>query len=275
MLISRRMFLAGLAATARSTRQESWSMEFASLDHVGMFVRDVSKTRDFLARLFGFDLKRRYGTDYLRLGDSYLAFEQFAGDTSRSSINSVSISIKRLQIPLLRSFLDVRGIRHRDFLNGRDLGLEDLEGNQIQMSPENGWSFLNSPEFPDETVALKETPMFRPLRLTHVVLRVEKFPSAVEFYQRVFGKPVRETSTLAVFAVGSGYVGVSRAVKDTRGLGPSEIGILTERVPVDGVRPRLRQLGINSFKDGATISIFHDNVYFRVLTDETSVPVIG
>ena len=111
--------------------------------------------------------------------------------------------------------------------------------------------------------------MFRPLRLTHVVLRVEKFPSAVEFYQRIFGKPVRKTSTLAVFAVGSGYIGVREGV---RGLGLSaEIGILTERVPIDGVRPRLRQLGISSFKNGSTISLYHENLEFRILTDETSV----
>jgi catechol 2,3-dioxygenase-like lactoylglutathione lyase family enzyme len=272
MLVSRRTFLAGLGATGWSTRQASPPMEFASLDHVEAFVRDVSKTRDFLVRLFGVELKRRDGKKYLRLGDSYLAFEPFGVDKSGYAINQVAISIKRLQIPLLQSFLDVRAIRHWDFPNGRDLGFHDLEGNQIQMSPENGWDFLNSPEFSDETVVSKEAPMFRPLRLTHVVLRVEKFPSAVEFYQRVFGKPVRTASTLAVFAVGNGYIGVRAGA---RGLGLSEIGILTERVPIDGVRPRLRQLGISSFKNGSTISLYHENLEFRILTDETSVPMIG
>ena len=69
-------------------------------------------------------------------------------------------------MPKLHAFLEQRGVMFQDYPSGRDTGITDADGIRTQLSPEDGWSFLNTPNFPAEDVLLQGEPYFAPSRWT-------------------------------------------------------------------------------------------------------------
>src|SRR5438105_10660555 len=133
--------LAGAGVFAiRQPRVQDQAPEFSALDHIEFYVSDVEKSRDFFVRVFGNTLLSRNNKRYLKLGASYMAFEQPRGANGEIKVDHVSVSIKSLEMQKLHAFLDQRGVAYQDYPSGRDTAVVDSDGIRLQLSPENGWS---------------------------------------------------------------------------------------------------------------------------------------
>ena len=84
-----------------------------------------------------------------------MAFEAPRGNGGQIRVDHFSVSVKRLEMPKLHAFLEQRGVMFQDYPSGRDTGITDADGIRTQLSPEDGWSFLNTPNFPAEDVLLQ------------------------------------------------------------------------------------------------------------------------
>src|SRR5262245_5782961 len=145
-------FVVTLLARHGFARQTS-NPEFAALDHIEFYVSNVEKSRDFFVRIFGNTLKNRNNKRYLKLGSTYMAFEVPRG-TGGIRVDHFSIAVTRLDMPKLHAFLEQGGVMFQDYPSGRDIGITDSYGIRTQLSPEDGWSFLNTPNFPAEEVTV-------------------------------------------------------------------------------------------------------------------------
>src|SRR5262249_4958465 len=162
------VFAASLLPGASAFAVQADELQFAGLDRVEFYVGNVDKSRDFFVNIFGNTLKNRNGKRYVKLGSSYMAFEPPRGNAGQVRVDHFSISIKHLEMPKLHEFLDRRAVMYQDYPSGRDTGITDSDGIRTQLSPENGWSFLNTPNFPAEAVATQSEPLFRPIALSQV-----------------------------------------------------------------------------------------------------------
>src|SRR5436190_16555372 len=143
--MNRREMLAGLGGGVVATRwlaTQEPAPQLSRLDHIELYVSNVEKSRDFFVRVFGNTLLNRNNKRYLKLGTSYMAFEQ-PRVNGEIKVDHTSIAIKGLEMPKLHAFLDQRGVTYQDYPSGRDTAVVDADGIRLQLSPENGWSLLN------------------------------------------------------------------------------------------------------------------------------------
>ena len=111
-------------------------------------------------------------------------------------------------MPKLHAFLDQTGVMYQDYPSGRDTGITDPEGIKTQLSPEDGWSFLNTPNFPVEAVAMEDAPIFRPTGFDHLLLNVTNVEKSAAFYQRFLGMPAECSAGRLWFQTGASRVGL-------------------------------------------------------------------
>ncbi|HLQ76965.1 MAG TPA: VOC family protein, partial [Terriglobia bacterium] len=69
------LFGAGMFV-ARQPGAQQQAPAFSALDHIEFFVSNVERSRDFFVRVFGNTLLNRNNKRYLKLGTTYMAFEQ-------------------------------------------------------------------------------------------------------------------------------------------------------------------------------------------------------
>jgi len=184
--------------------------EFSGLDHIEFYVSNIEKSRDFFVRVFGNALLNRNNKRYLRLGSTYMAFEQPRGNNGEIKVDHVSAAIKKLEMPNLHAFLEQRGVAYQDYPSGRDTAVIDSDGIRLQLSPENGWSLLNPTTFLPEDIAMPETPIFRPLGMDHVVFDVKEPERAVAFYQKFLRPPFERSNNRIWFQVGTSRIGLQQ-----------------------------------------------------------------
>src|SRR6185369_3313137 len=146
---------AGVLVVRRPGLQEQ-APQFSALDHIEFYVSNVEKSRDFFVRVFGNTLLSRNNKRYLKLGATYMAFEQPRSANGEIKVDHVSVAIKGLEMPKLHSFLDQRGVAYQDYPSGRDTAVVDSDGIRLQLSPENGWSLLNPATFLPEVVPISD-----------------------------------------------------------------------------------------------------------------------
>jgi catechol 2,3-dioxygenase-like lactoylglutathione lyase family enzyme len=207
-------FVVGLLARHGFGRQSS-DPEFVALDHIEFYVSNVEKSRDFFVRIFGNNLKNRNGKRYLKLGSTYMAFEAPRGNGG-IRVDHFSVSVKRLDMPKLHAFLEQRGVMFQDYPSGRDTGITDSDGIRTQLSPEDGWSFLNTPNFPAEEVAVTGEPIFHPTGLNHILLSVGDLEKSIAFYQRFLGTIVDRNSGRIWFQAGTSRIGLMQTPSNER-----------------------------------------------------------
>jgi catechol 2,3-dioxygenase-like lactoylglutathione lyase family enzyme len=210
-LLNRREWL-GLAGigilSARRLAAQDGKLEFSALDHIEFYVSGVEKSRDFFVSVFGNTLLKRGDKRYLKLGSTYMAFEPPRGNDGQIQVDHFSIAIKGLDMTRLHAFLDARGVTYRDYPSGRDTGITDADGIRTQLSPENGWSILNPPNFMPEAVPMRDEPIFRALSLDHILLNVSDTEASANFYQKIFGAPVQRNNGRTWFQAGTSRVGL-------------------------------------------------------------------
>ena len=252
-LIGRRnlmqMFAAGLLPRPIFIRQ-SETPQFAGLDRIEFYVANVEKSRDFFVKLFGNTLKKRNDKRYVKLGPSYMAFEPPRGSGGRIGVDHYSVSVKGLEMPKLHAFLEQRGIMYQDYPSGRDTGITDSEGIRTQLSPEDGWSFLSAANFPAETVAMEDEPIFRPTGLDHVLLNVSDPEKSLSFYQRFLGTPSERNSSGIWFAAGRSRVGLLQTPQGQRA-GVNHFCVSATPFQLDDVAKKLQQIGAAGVKKSA------------------------
>jgi catechol 2,3-dioxygenase-like lactoylglutathione lyase family enzyme len=197
------------ALVLRRPGAEDPTPAFSALDHIEFFVSDVEKSRDFFIRIFGNTLRSRNNKRYLKLGATYMAFEQPRAN-GEIKVDHTSLAIKGLDMPKLHAFLEQRGIAWQDYPSGRDTAVVDADGIRLQLSPENGWSLLNPANFLPEEIAMTEEPIFRPVGMDHVVLNVKELEKSVAFYQKFLGAPMRNNNRVW-FQVGASRIGLQQA----------------------------------------------------------------
>src|SRR3954465_7119575 len=136
-----------LGLFALSLLPQSSVPDYAGLHHIECYVSNVEKSRDLFGRIFGNTLKNRNNKRYLKLGSTYMAFEAPRGTGGQIRVDHFSVSIKGLDMPKLHAFLEQRGVMFQDYPSGRDTGITDADAIRTQLSPENGWSVLNTANF--------------------------------------------------------------------------------------------------------------------------------
>jgi len=199
-------FLGAGSVVLRRPGTEDQTPAFSALDHIEFYVSNVEKSRDFFVRVFGNTLRSRNNKRYLKLGATYMAFEQPRAN-GEIRVDHTSIAIKGLDMPKLHAFLEQRDIAYQDYPSGRDTAVVDADGIRLQLSPENGWSLLNPANFLPEEVAMSEEPIFHPAGMDHVVLNVKEPEKSVAFYQKFLGAPVRNNNRIW-FQTGASRIGL-------------------------------------------------------------------
>jgi len=257
------VFAAGLLPRGSAFAVQAEEPEFAGLDRVEFYVSNVEKSRDFFVNIFGSILKNRNGKRYVKLGSSYMAFEPPRGNGGNGGqvrVDHFSISIKHLEMPKLHEFLDRRGVMYQDYPSGRDTGITDSDGIRTQLSPENGWSFLNTPNFPIEAVAMQSEPVFRPIALSQVLLNVNDPEKAIAFYRRFLGPPVES----GWFQVGTARVGLQQTPEGERA-GVRHFSVSCEAFATDAAVMKLQGIGAKEVQVSNGTLAFRDLDGFRIL----------
>ena len=254
------VFAAGLLPKGSASAVQAEEPEFAGLDRVEFYVSNVEKSRDFFVNIFGSMLKNRNGKRYVKLGSSYMAFEPPRGNGGQIRVDHFSISIKHLEMSKLHEFLDRRGVMYQDYPSGRDTGITDSDGIRTQLSPENGWSFLNAPNFPIETVSMQSEPVFRPIALSQVLLNVNDPEKAIAFYRRFLGPPVES----GWFQVGTARVGLQQTPDGERA-GVRHFSVSCETFAADTAVRKLQETGATEVRITDGTLAFRDLDGFRIL----------
>jgi hypothetical protein len=149
---------------------------------------------------------------------------------------------------------------YQDYPSGRDTGITDSEGIRTQLSPENGWSFLNTPNFPSEAVATQHEPVFQPIALNHVLLNVSDPEKAIAFYRRFLGPPADG----GWFQVGQARVMLQRA-PEGEPPGVRNFGVRCEAFSADAAGMRLQEIGATEVRTSNGTLAFRDLDGFRIL----------
>ena len=187
---------------------------FTCLDHIEFTVSDVLRSRDFYGRVFGYDVMKNNRTQrrYVRLGESYLAFEP----NTVVRVDHFSAGIAGFDVNKLHEYLSARGIAYRDFPSGRDLNVTDSDGLRLQLSSDHGWSQLSGATASMEPFS-GPTPAVKAESLDHVLLDVTDMSAAETFYRQILGPPQTQDQAFTWFAIGHSKLGFRRA-KDKPGV---------------------------------------------------------
>ena len=233
------LFGAGVFVVRQPVAQDQ-TPAFSALDHIEFYVSSVEKSRDFYVRVFGNTLRSRNNKRYLKLGTTYMAFEQ-PRTSGEIKVDHTSLAIKGLEMQKLHAILEQRGIAYQDYPSGRDTAVVDADGIRLQLSPENGWSLLNPATFLAEEIAMTEEPIFRPLGMDHVVLNVTEPEKSAAFYQRFLGAPTRKGNRIW-FQVGASRIGLQQTPGGQKP-GVYYFCLTAVAFNVDATARRLQQLG--------------------------------
>ena len=233
-------FFGAGALILRRPGAEDQKPAFSALDHIEFYVSNVEKSRDFFVRIFGNTLRSRNNKRYLKLGTTYIAFEQPRAN-GEIKVDHTSVAIKGLDMPKLHALLEQRGVAYQDYPSGRDTAVVDSDGIRLQLSPENGWSLLNPATFLPEEIAMTEEPIFRPVSMDHVMFNVKEPEKSVAFYQKFMGAPVRNNNRIW-FQAGASRIGLQQTPSG-RQPGVYYFCVKADAFNADAATRRLQQIG--------------------------------
>jgi len=233
----------GILAATRSYAQEA-PLEFDAVDHVEFYVSQVERTRNFFASVFSGTLLRNASASksYLKVGSAYLAFERPRTPDGPLVTDHVSVAIRNIEMARVHALLDARGIAYRDYPSGRDTAVVDVDDITLQLSPENGWSFLKPPTFAPDAVVLQQDAVFRPIGIEHVLLNVPDPEASARFYEKIFGPVSQRGNNRVWFRLGRSRIGLLKT-PDGQRPGVNHFCVSAEPFDYDAVVSRLAALG--------------------------------
>src|SRR5262249_17726024 len=174
------------------------------------------------------------------------------------AVDHFSLSIKKLDMPALHAFLTQNGASYQDYPSGRDTGIVDADGIRTQLSPEDGWSFLNPTNFPPEATTIQDEPVFRPTALEHVLLNVADPEKSIAFYRQFLGRPSSEPDGRVWFQTGTSRVGLARTPAGQRP-GVDHFRVAAGAFDYDNIARKLQQIGAKLEKSEApNLASFRD-----------------
>jgi len=185
------LLLLWLLAIATATPLSAQSPPvYAGIDHVEFFVTDLQRSLRFYTQLFGQDLWKNRQTErrYLLLGSAYLALEE--RETAR--VDHVCFGIEPYAIDAVQHWLDLQELPWQDYPSGRDLRVDDRDGNRIQLAQHNSWVQLSQTTAAPEAWEDAAVPIFRPLAIDEIFLTVTNLEVDALFYARM----LNQTGTL-------------------------------------------------------------------------------
>jgi catechol 2,3-dioxygenase-like lactoylglutathione lyase family enzyme len=184
-------------------------LHYSGLDHLAIAASDTERSVAFYSRIFGHDVLKdsRSPRRYFKIGNGYIAIAPPAQGQGAKRVDHICAGIAGFSQAGAKSYLDDRDIPSRETNVGRYV--TDPDGIQVQLWTENSWKALNNAS--PEAASGAEAPVFRPLGLDHILLRVSDMEKSAAFYQKVFGaEPQRSASPVRIwFQIGSGRLGLS------------------------------------------------------------------
>ncbi len=187
--MTRREMLAVLAAASAQRASAQTALKFRGLDHIEFTVKDVEKSTNFYAQLFGGAdvMKNRTTTRrYIKLGSSYMAIDK----ADSPKIDHVCLGIENFNIEEVHALLTAKGLTYRDYPSGRDTGVNDPDGTRLQLSSAGGWTSLAAQTASPEPRDIQG--LFRPVDLHVVEINVRDLLVSAPHYAKMLG-PFRGT----------------------------------------------------------------------------------
>jgi catechol 2,3-dioxygenase-like lactoylglutathione lyase family enzyme len=186
--MTRRTALGVLGAVAALPVRGEGLLQVTGVDHVALDVSDLDNELSFYRRLFGNEVRKdsRSPRRYLRLGRSYLAIAPAAaGQTPR--INHFCVGVENFNAASTKGALEGAGIKVRESEVG--LFVTDPDGNSVQIWADGSWKLLNNAT--PETYPAQAS-LFHAIGMHHIAVQAGDEARAVEFYSKLFGKPISD-----------------------------------------------------------------------------------
>jgi len=184
--MTRRTALGVLGTAAVLPLRGEGLLRATRVDHVALDVGDPDNALSFYRRLFGNEVLKdsKSPRRYLRLGPCYLAIAPAAAGQA-PHINHFSIGVEKFNAASTKSALEGAGIMVRESEVG--LFVTDPDGNSIQIWADQSWKLLNNAA-PEKYPA--HEPLFHTIGMHHMAVQSGNAAKSVEFYGRLFGKPI-------------------------------------------------------------------------------------
>jgi predicted enzyme related to lactoylglutathione lyase len=184
--ITRRDALFMLGALAVPRVRAEGILRVTRVDHVALDVGDIDKAMSYYRRLFGNDVLKDIKTPrrYLRLGPCYLAIAPAAAGQA-PHINHFAVGIENFNAAEMKSTIEGAGINVRESNVG--LFVMDPDGNSIQIWADQSWKLLSNAT-PEKHA--KQEALFHAIGMHHMAIQAGDMPKSVEFYGKMFGKPI-------------------------------------------------------------------------------------
>jgi len=186
--MTRRTAVGVLGAAAVLPVRGEGMLRATRVDHVALDVGDLDKELSFYRRLFGNEVLKdpKSPRRYLRLGPCYLAIAPTAAGQA-PHINHFSVGIENFNPASAKSAIDGAGIKVRESEVG--LFVTDPDGNSIQIWADRSWKLLKNATA--EKYPAQE-PLFHAIGMHHMALQSGDVAKSVEFYEKLFGKPISD-----------------------------------------------------------------------------------
>jgi predicted enzyme related to lactoylglutathione lyase len=183
--ITRRQAMFMVGATVVATARAEGLLRAVRVDHVALDVGDIDKAMFYYRRLFGDEVLKDNKTSrrYLRLGPCYLAIAPAANGGAH--INHFAVGVESFDGPGVKSVLEGAGIKVRESNVG--LFVTDPDGNSIQIVADQSWKLLRDAA-PEKSQ--KQEAFFHAIGMHHMAIQANDLPKTVEFYGKLFGKPI-------------------------------------------------------------------------------------
>lgn len=188
--VNRREILALLGAAASS---RGWAdtalLHPTRIDHVSLAVKDIGPAMMFYRTLFGNEVMKDNKTDrrFMRIGPCYLSIAPAAaGQAIR--IDHLCAGVANVEmVAAAKAAVEGAGIAVKG--SNHDFTIIDPDGVNFQVSSNNAWPKM--PNAAPEAGGTGETPLFRPIGMHHVNVRVSDMEKSTAFYRKLLGDVIR------------------------------------------------------------------------------------
>lgn len=185
--------------------------QYTGIDHVRIDVAELSRARDFYAKVFGAEVWKEAGGErrYLRLGQSYLALDQQAD----AGMERIALGIEHFDPAAAQRWLAAQGIPWRDAGgNGGDseLYVEDRDGIRTQLARAASWERVSAAAT-REALPGQGAPIFTAYAIDEVFMTVSNLEVDSLFYARLLDQTATQQAGALWFRIGSARLRLTQA----------------------------------------------------------------
>ncbi|MDR0780853.1 MAG: hypothetical protein LBF16_09195 [Pseudomonadales bacterium] len=173
-----------LASVARA--QSPALPDYTGFDHLTLQVMNLERSRDFYARLFGFEGWQAKGgaEQYLVLGSTYLRLRE----GEQPGVQQVGLGVRGFSAAPLKQYLEREGLRWREEPGVAALGVDDSDGLRSLLLEDKSWERVRESVSAELTATAAPAPIFKPLRLDEVGISVRNLEVDSLFYARLLAR---------------------------------------------------------------------------------------